>query len=90
MKTRPQITIVEPRIRIPVWRSASPKNWKTRPVKTRPMTRAQKPKISPIELSQPRGTAVQPAPISLPSSGTTIYLITCSSGWVASSVWVKT
>ena len=60
MKTRPQMTMVEPRIRIPVWRSASPKNWKTRPVKTRPMTRAEKPKISPIELSQPRGTAVQP------------------------------
>src|SRR3954469_14435297 len=61
MKTRPQMTIVEPRIRIPVWRRASPKNWKTRPVKTRPATRAQKPKISPIDSSHPRGTASQPA-----------------------------
>ena len=61
MKTRPQITIVEPRIMIPVWRSASPKNWKTRPVNTSPATRVQNPKISPIEFSQPRGTASQPA-----------------------------
>ena len=38
-------------------------NWKTFPEKTSPMTRAQKPKISPIELSHPRGTASQPAPI---------------------------
>ena len=31
MNTRPQITSVEPRIRIPAWRSASPKKRKTRP-----------------------------------------------------------
>ena len=31
MKQRPQITSVEPTIRIPAWRSASPKKRKTRP-----------------------------------------------------------
>ena len=30
MNTRPQITIVEPMIRIPDWRSVSPKNFRTR------------------------------------------------------------
>ena len=31
MKTSPQITIVEPKIKIPACRSASPKNRMTRP-----------------------------------------------------------
>jgi hypothetical protein len=31
MNTRPQITTAEPRIRMPAWRSASPKNRITRP-----------------------------------------------------------
>ncbi len=74
------MTTVEPRIRIPAWRSASPKNWKTRPVKTRPITRPQNRKISPIEVSQSLGTASQPMS----------YLIVEISGWVASSVCVKT
>ena len=43
------------------------------------MTRQQKRAISPIEASQSLGTASQP-----------IYLIVEISGWVASSVWVKT
>ena len=30
MNTRPQITIVEERMRMPAWRSASPKKRKTR------------------------------------------------------------
>src|SRR3954454_10733389 len=54
------MTIVEPRIRIPAWRSASPKNWSTRPEYTRPMVRPQKRAIAPSEASQSRGTASQP------------------------------
>ena len=30
MKARPQITTAEPRIRMPAWRSDSPKNFMTR------------------------------------------------------------
>ena len=44
------------------------------------MTRPQKRAMSPSDASQSRGTASQPG----------IYLITEISGWVASSVWVKT
>ena len=60
MKIRPQITIAEPRIRIPAWRRASPKNFSTRPERTCPATIPQKREISPIESSHPRGTAIQP------------------------------
>ena len=35
MNARPQITSAEPRIRMPAWRSASPKKWNTRPLYTR-------------------------------------------------------
>src|SRR5262249_500659 len=66
MNTRPQMTMVEPRIRMPVWRRASPKNWKTRPLKTSPATRARKPKIWRMELSEPGGTASHPAFIRTP------------------------
>src|SRR3954453_24104348 len=65
--TRPQMTIVEPRIRIPAWRSASPKNWSTRPEYTRPMVRPQKRAIAPSEASQSRGTASQPGIRETPS-----------------------
>ena len=40
MKTIPQITSAEPRIRMPAWRRASPKKWNTRPLKTSPNVRA--------------------------------------------------
>ena len=76
MKTKPQITIVEPRMMMPVWRSASPKNWKTRPVNTSPATRAE-----PEDLAD----RVQPTARDRKPAG--VHLITCSSGWVASRVW---
>src|SRR3954447_19031864 len=60
MKTSPQMTIVDPRIRIPAWRSASPKNCSTRPEQTSPIVRPQKRAISPGEGSQSLGTASQP------------------------------
>ena len=60
MKIRPQMTIVELRIRMPAWRSASPKNFSTRSVKTWPMMRPQNFAISPKLASQSRGTAIQP------------------------------
>src|SRR5919202_6688247 len=64
MKIRPQMTIVEERIRIPAWRSASPRKRTTRPDSTSVSTRAQKPTISPKEAIQSRGTASQSRPTS--------------------------
>src|SRR5678816_2856206 len=63
----PQITSADPRIRIPAWRSASPKNWKTRPSRTSPTTRAANRASSPKEAIQSRGTPSQDSPIRLPS-----------------------
>jgi hypothetical protein len=80
MKASDQITIVEPRIRTPAWRSASPKKRKTRRPKTSPKSRAANLAMSPSEAIQSRGVV----------SRRCIYLITEISGWVASSVWVKT
>ena len=51
-KARPQITSAEPRIRIPAWRSASPRKWNTRPVKTWPTTRAENLAMSPSDSIQ--------------------------------------
>ena len=56
MKARPQITIAEPRIRIPAWRSASPKKRNTRPLNTPATTVPQKRAISPAEEIQSLGT----------------------------------
>src|SRR5215210_6774486 len=64
MKARPMITRPEPRIRMPAWRSASPKNLKTRPLKTSAVTFARKPVISPNESIKSRGTLSQVLPIS--------------------------
>ena len=58
MKARPQITSAEPRIRMPAWRSASPKKWNTLPLKTAPITRAQNCASSPNAVSQLRGALV--------------------------------
>ena len=82
MKTRPQITIVEPRIRMPglAQRLAEELQARAR-CRPRPTILVQKRAISPSELSQSPGYR-QPA--------CAHYLITCSSGCVASSVWVKT
>ena len=65
MKARPQITSAEPRIRMPACRSASPKKWKTFPLKTAPITRAQNLAMSPKDAIQSRGTLSQlePKPI---------------------------
>src|SRR5215210_1647999 len=60
MKIRPQITIVEERIRTPAWRSASPKKRSTLSVKTSPTIRPQNLTISPKVEIQSRGTASQP------------------------------
>jgi len=57
MKTSDQITTVEPTIRMPDWRSASPKKRKTRSPKTsRTMLPVKRP-ISPVEESHSRGSA---------------------------------
>src|SRR5215210_4029015 len=61
MKTSPQITIVEETIRIPAWRSASPKKRKTRSEKTSPRIRPANLAISPNEPSQSLGMLSQPA-----------------------------
>src|SRR3954464_15564329 len=65
MKHRPQITIVEPTISTPAWRSASPKNLNTRPRNSSPSTRRQNFVMSPNDAIQSRGIASQPAGISV-------------------------
>src|SRR3954447_25577520 len=60
MKQRLQMTIVEPTISTPAWRSASPKNLKTRPRKISPNTRPENLTMSPKEATQSLGTAIQP------------------------------
>ena len=82
MNARPQITSAEPRMRIPAWRSASPKKRNTRPLKTLIMTDQANRAISPKDEIQSLGTDSQVFPMS--------YLMIEISGWVASSVWVKT
>src|SRR5215210_5909020 len=57
MKQRLQMTIVEPTIRTPAWRSASPKNLRTRPRKTSPKTRAENLTMSPNDAIHSRATA---------------------------------
>src|SRR6478735_12208741 len=65
MKIRPQITSVEERIRLPAWRSPTPRKRKTLPLNTSATTRAQKPTISPNEAIQSRGSASHWRPIRL-------------------------
>src|SRR4051794_1916169 len=60
MKQRLQMTIVDPTIRTPAWRSASPKKRKTRPRKISPKTRAENLTMSPNDATQSFGTAIQP------------------------------
>ena len=76
MKARPQITSAEPRIRMPAWRSASPKKWNTLPVEHG----AHHARAELRQLAERRD----------PAAGRARHLITEISGWVASSVWVKT
>src|SRR3712207_2403628 len=51
------MTSVEPTMRIPAWRSASPKNLKTRSETTRPTTAPANFTMCPNECSHSRGTA---------------------------------
>src|SRR5438270_5358494 len=67
MNTRPQITSVEETIRIPDWRSASPKNFSTRRVSTSRTIRAVNLTRSPNDSIQPRGVAIR-ASISAPGA----------------------
>src|SRR5437763_13506645 len=57
MNTSPQITNVEPTIKIPAWRNASPKNLNTRRPKISRNTCAMNLTNSPKFSTQPRGTA---------------------------------
>src|SRR5215218_6604970 len=68
MKASPQITSAEPRIRMPAWRSASPKKCRTLPEKTAPTMRAENLAMSPKDAIQSRGTLSQDWPISSPST----------------------
>src|SRR5918992_4348904 len=70
MNARPQITSAEPRIRMPAWRSASPKKRNTRPLNTDPITLAANLAMSPNEAIQSRGTLSQVLPISQRARGT--------------------
>ena len=92
MNTRPQITIVEDKIRIPAWRNASPKNRNTRAPYTSRNTRPQNFAISPKLATQSRGSVNQPirAPHPTASRRPAHQWITDSSGWVANSVCVNT
>src|SRR5947209_11696950 len=58
MNTSPQITSVEPTIRIPAWRSASPKNLNTRSPKISRNTCATNLTISPNASTQPFGVII--------------------------------
>src|ERR687894_2902500 len=64
MKASPQITSAEPRIKIPACRSASPKKWKTRPLKMSTTTRTENLAMSPKEAIQSLGTLSHVLPIS--------------------------
>src|SRR3954470_20550384 len=68
MKHSDQITIVEPTINTPAWRSASPKYLNTRPRKISPNARPPNFTMSPNEATQSRGTAIQPGTRGLPRS----------------------
>ena len=79
MNTSPQITSVEPTIRMPAWRSASPKKRSTRRPHTSRTTLPVKRAISPVG-REPFARHRQQL----------VHLITRMFGWVASSVCVKT
>src|SRR5947209_19314971 len=61
MNTRLQITSVEVTIRMPAWRSVSPKYLKTRRRKTSPTIFEVNLTISPNDSSHPRGAAINPS-----------------------------
>ena len=57
MNTRAHITAVEYRIRMPAWRSASPKKRMTRRPQTSSTTSLAKRAIAPLDASHSRGIA---------------------------------
>ena len=57
MNTSPQMTSVEPTIRMPAWRSASPKKRSTRNPHTSRTMLPAKPAISPVAAIHSRGSA---------------------------------
>ena len=63
MNARPQMTIAEPRIRMPAWRSVSPAKRSVLPPNTSPITRPLNFAMSPSDASQSRGTSSQDEPI---------------------------
>ena len=80
MKTSPQITSVDPTIRIPAWRSDSPKNLNTRSPKISRKTCAMNFASSPKVSIQPLGVRI---------SSLIYFGIVVISGWVASRVDVN-
>ena len=111
MKTIPQITIAEPKIRMPAWRRASPKKLEDAAVEDVAEGLAAERMMSPSEAIQSLGRRASRS--SLRDSGQAavggssqdagsragprssseasgFHRITRISGWVASSVWVKT
>jgi hypothetical protein len=81
MNTRPQMTSVEERMRMPAWRSASPEKRKTRSDPTCPTIRAAE-LHDLAEGGDPVARDGEPG-----ASHQRMFRI---SGWVARSVWVKT
>ena len=63
MNASPQMTSAEPRMRMPAWRSASPKNRSTRPLYTSPITRAMNRAMSPNDPIVSRAQVIPSAPV---------------------------
>ena len=102
--TSPQMTSVEPTIRVPAWRSASPKKRSTRKPHTLRKTLPVKPAIcrpathsrgkassrSSLARSKQRGGEARPRSITRMLGQAHHHLITRMFGCVASSIWVNT
>src|SRR4051812_26632406 len=72
MKQRLQMTIVEPTMSTPAWRSASPKNRNTRPRRISPKTCAENLTMSPKLATQSFGTASHSGTGGLPGIGSRV------------------
>src|ERR687883_1856387 len=75
MNASDQITIVEPRIRTPAWRSASPKKRKTLRPKSSPKSRAANFAMSPSDATQSRGAARYDLALGLPAEAAEKLLV---------------
>src|SRR5271165_1914289 len=90
MNTRPQMTRVEETIRIPAWRSASPKKRNTRSLAISPTTLALNDTIEPNDSTRSRGTSSQPFPAcSLSLDGSRIAVIAVPSLDDRRQFWVR-